>query len=702
MTATSPAGPAHRNPPDGRSFLSGLVHRQIDAFPATGQRLVYLALTVMATATLYYELYVTAAVNSLQLVDLHMSFLFYATLIAVSYLAGAFGSVAAGIVDRLGRVNFLVGGLVVTGVLTAWVIPACDSKMPFAIFTCMVGFVEGICLVSTPALIRDYSPQVGRATAMGFWTMGPVLGSLVVSLVGSATIDNGRPNKQNATLLDGATAWQHEYHICGVVGIVVAVLCLLFLKELSPRLRDQVLVSMHDRALIEARAAGLDLEEATRNPWRQMLKPDILISAVAISIYLLIYYTLVGTSVIYYETSFKKNFTLSQANGLGNWQWAFLLGGLIVIGALSDRFRVRKPFMVIGGVGAAIMIVIFLEQAGQAPSYGKMALIVALLSGFLGIAYTPWMASFTETIEARNPAVTANGLAIWGWIVRVVIFASFLIIPQIVSSTSQLADSGAPVLAAQAKYQTPLPDNGLPHGVLGFALGADGQPTPLVQFATKNASLLGNYTKYGEEITTLQNLPPAVVADLAAGTPKPGDLATLQATATTVAAGAQAAAPRARAAAAEAQAAGIPVQTVPVLSAPQILASLTTNRTAILQTATQLRSLAASDPAMVAQVQKNATQLGVLTVASTQADFIYLNTHGAAVQKAAGETPGQWKRWYWICFGGVIFFLLSIPLMKGHWSPSQAKAQFDEHERLVEQELAAEVARASANERVGR
>ena len=42
-----------------------------------------------------------------------------------------------------------------------------------------------------------------------------------------------------------------------------------------------------------------------------------------------------------------------------------------------------------------------------------------MLSFALGVAYTPWMASFTETVEARNPALTATGLAIWGWIVRV-------------------------------------------------------------------------------------------------------------------------------------------------------------------------------------------------------------------------------------------------------------------------------------------
>ncbi len=49
---------------------------------------------------------------------------------------------------------------------------------------------------------------------------------------------------------------------------------------------------------------------------------------------------------------------------------------------------------------------------------------------FLGVAYTPWMASYTETVEHRNPAAIATGLAIWGWIIRVVIFlVAFLICP---------------------------------------------------------------------------------------------------------------------------------------------------------------------------------------------------------------------------------------------------------------------------------
>ena len=50
--------------------------------------------------------------------------------------------------------------------------------------------------------------------------------------------------------------------------------------------------------------------------------------------------------------------------------------------------------------------------------------------------------------------------------------------------------------------------------------------------------------------------------------------------------------------------------------------------------------------------------------------------------------PSQWKTWYWICFGGIIFFLLSIPLLRGRWKPSDARGDEQEHEAMVQTELA--------------
>src|SRR5262249_60983869 len=103
-------------------------------------------------------------------------------------------------------------------------------------------------------------------------------------------------------------------------------------------------------------------------------------------------------------------------NVLGNWEWGFNIVAVILMGFLSARLRVRKPFMVLGCSAAAVMTVVYLVQFGHHSSYYTMAIILAALSFTLGVAYVPWMASFTETVEARNPALIATGLAIWGLI----------------------------------------------------------------------------------------------------------------------------------------------------------------------------------------------------------------------------------------------------------------------------------------------
>ncbi len=407
----------------------------------------YLAITVLATITLYYELYVGGAVSTLLLTNLHMTFTFYVLTLAFGNLIGAFGSLFAGLTDRLGRANLVVFGLLFTGVFVAFILPAATNKWAFTIEGFVVGMVEGVCLVATPALIRDFSPQVGRATAMGFWTSGPVVGSLIVAVVGSATIP---------AVVANPRFWTHEYRICGIAGLVVFVIAFFGLRELSPRLRDQLMVTIRDRALVEARAKGLsetDIEAALAHPFRQLLKPDIIVSAFAVSVMLLIYYTAVGFSVIYLSTVF--GFSLKNANGLGNWNWGFNVIAVLLIGVISDRFRVRKPFMVIGGVLAAVMVVVYLLQAGHHPGYYTVALMLALLAFGLGIAYTPWMASFTETVEARNPALTATGLAIWGWILRVVVFVSFLLLPLVINSVTPLVSYGANVAAYATQYSEP-------------------------------------------------------------------------------------------------------------------------------------------------------------------------------------------------------------------------------------------------------
>jgi hypothetical protein len=164
-----------------------------------------------------------------------------------------------------------------------------------------------------------------------------------------------------------------------------------------------------------------------------------------------VYYAAVGFFVIYFNTIF--GFSLQRANAIGNWFWAFDAGVLVIVGFLSDKLRVRKPFMVVGAIGAIVMTIIFLERATHpATSYYTFALIISLLAMFLAIAYAPWMASFTETVEKRNPALTATGLAVWGWVIRIVVALSALFLPIVVSSMTPLVNYGAQVQVAAVRY----------------------------------------------------------------------------------------------------------------------------------------------------------------------------------------------------------------------------------------------------------
>jgi MFS family permease len=665
---------------------SWLWRRQLETYPDTRPRLLYLAITVLATIMLYYELYVAGSVSTLILANLHMTFTFFVVLLAVGNLVGAFGSLLAGLTDRLGRANLVAGGLLVTAILIAFVLPNATSKWSFGIEGFAVGLVEGICLVATPALIRDFSPQLGRATAMGFWTVGPVAGSLIVAVVGSATVP---------AVVTNDRIWTHQYIICGIAGLVVWLIALIGLRELSPRLRDQLMVSIRDRALIEARAKGLDVEAALRHPFRQLLKADILVSAFAVSVMLLVYYTAVGFSLIYLTTVF--GFSVKDGNGLGNWNWGFNVIAVLLVGIVSDRFRVRKPFMVIGGIIAAVMVAVYLEQAGHHPGYYSIALMLAGLSLGLGIAFAPWMASFTETVEARNPALTATGLAIWGWIQRVVVFASFLIIPAIVSSVTPLVTYGSTVQADAAAYRSQLAfaqdhpavvadARKVPPRVLATAAAipptvtataAKIPPSVLATAATYSAQL-ANAQKFAPELRVIENHQ-ALFARLAADPSS----TTLQAQAIAAAGGGAKGTTVLTTIAANKTAIDGVIAVGPKLAT---LAPYAADLKTIAPYSAQLKTIAPYSAELKA-IAPYGAQLTALSKVP-RAAIAYLTAHASAVQKAAAQTASQWKTWYWVCFGGIIFFLLSIPLLRGRWRPKDARRDEEEHETLVQAELA--------------
>jgi MFS family permease len=418
--------------------LRRLWQRELPEYPTGARRIWYLGIVFAATVVAYYENFISGAVTPQLLGSFHISFLYFAVVTAVANAIGAIGSLLSGVADKVGRGNMAIVGLFGVSLVTLLWLPHVTTGAQYGIAFGAAGIFEGVILVVTPALMRDFSPQVGRAQAMAFWTVGPVLGSLLVTEVSSHT-------------LDSHPRWQFQFEVAGSAGLAVCVLALLCLRELNRADRDRIVGALEAETGAALSSREMSHEAATYRPYRQMFRLDIVGPAIGISVFLLMYYTAIGVLPVYFQTDL--NFSASQSNSLLNWLWATAAVSMLVFGALSDKLRIRKPFVFAAGLASVAVEIAFLSKAGSgSPTFSSIAILLALTGVWLGAAYAPWMAAFTETVEHRNPALSATGLAIWGWILRVTVASAVISIPLVVSAVTPIVDNGPSVLQAQAYF----------------------------------------------------------------------------------------------------------------------------------------------------------------------------------------------------------------------------------------------------------
>jgi len=261
---------------------------------------------------------------------------------------------------------------------------------------------------------------------MGFWTLGPVAGFFALSAVASGYLP------RVVTFAD----WQQLYRFSGYAALFMFVVCLFFLREPSPGLRSQRMAALEERALVEARARGLDLDAMRKNRWRQMLHVNTVFSPLAMSLFLVPYLTAISYFVFYLPQFL--GFPLGSFNELQDIYWAVDIVAVLLFGWFSDLLMVRKPFMIVGAAGLIVSLVL-LMNAKHGASFTSVALILSLLSASLACGSAPWFASYTETLEAYNPALIATGTSLYGFTTRLVGIPFGLLIGRIVGSPIETA-----------------------------------------------------------------------------------------------------------------------------------------------------------------------------------------------------------------------------------------------------------------------
>jgi hypothetical protein len=270
------------------------------------------------------------------------------------------------------------------------------------------------------------------------------------------------------------------------------------------------------------------------------------------------------------------------------------------------------------------------------------------------------MAAYTETVEKHNPAGTATGLAVWGWIIRIVVTASLFVLTLVVPATSTLVDQGSVAQTIQAEHP--------------------------------------------KEVATLQSLDPATAAALAKN---PADPVALPKALGEVAAGQGASPAKAAQVTAIASKRFTSLETASAID-PTTLAALSAGSTnpaliakaqgeiakglGVPPAAALTRLLALAAPAVKADltvITPYATSLQAATKNIPPDQLAFLQANSAKIAKAQHDNPHQWQHWWWITFFAQIVFLPFVFLLTGRWSPRKAREDQRAHEEMVERELAA-------------
>ncbi|WP_017571103.1 MFS transporter [Nocardiopsis halotolerans] len=389
--------------------------RLLHEYPTGARRRLLLAVVVLALFISAYEGQL-APILPLLLADLGLTLEAYGLITAVSLLFGAVSGYLGGeLVDRIGRVRVLVPCMFLSAAACLFMALS-QSVAHFVAARILLAFVEGVAMAGTQPLIRDFTPRMGRAQAFAFWSWGPVGANFFAAVLAALTLG----------LFDDS--WRSQIFLMSGLAFAGATVVAFTLRDLSPELRRTIRLSERTTRESGAAATGPRLGPLLghRVVWAHVAAMSLL-------------YVLLATMNAYGQIMLVEHFavTVRTASAIVMSFWISNLVASLVFSRLSDRAQNRKPFLVGGGLAAALLLggLIATMSAGASASW---FLVVVLLTGIglsLGAVLGPWMASFSEYTEEIHPDAQGVAFGLNHFVSRLFILAAVLLAPRVVSAT---------------------------------------------------------------------------------------------------------------------------------------------------------------------------------------------------------------------------------------------------------------------------
>jgi MFS family permease len=378
--------------------------RTLAEYPRGSHRWSLLILTVLASILGAYD-FQLAPLLPILLPYLHMSHTAYGAFITFTVLISGISAFFGGpLADRYGRVlivDVCLGFVTVLLFLNVLI----TNIVTFVILRTLMGVVAGLTAGALAALIRDMSPRLSRALAFGLLTIGPVGANFLANYVAGATLPIYH-------------TWQSQIWIMGFFAVAMYIPIVLWLCDLSPELRMQIMKTEIQALAAEGRLPSAnELPSGTGDAFRRLLGHfEVWLLVIGITANLTLYFAIQAFGPLMFTEAF--HYTPAEAAKMNEYFWLANLGALVLTGLVSDRLQTRKPIAIFGAILASLLMAWWIPTFGRELPRATMAMVASLMGCFLAIAYVPWAAQFSETLEDVSPALQATGWAFFGLVAR--------------------------------------------------------------------------------------------------------------------------------------------------------------------------------------------------------------------------------------------------------------------------------------------
>jgi predicted MFS family arabinose efflux permease len=378
-------------------------HRTLETYPSGLYRWWMLLLTVFATIVSFYE-FGFSAMLPLWMPSLHFTIGQFSWFLTCAVFLSGFSAMAGGpLADRHGRVIVIDLCLTVMILLT-FANLLMTGFWSFVVIRSLMNLTAGLVWGALGGLTRDMSPRVNRAAAFGLLTVGAVACQWLWNFVPALT-------------LPVFHTWQSQIVIMGLLAVALYIPVLLWLKDLSPKLRLMVLDSERTGEAFESGDLPGEAPGSATAVFAKLLGEwKVWVLVVGVVAFLTVAITIQTFGPTMFEQAFGYNH--ATADRLTANFWLLNLIMLVPAGIVSDWLGVRKPITLILTCVTLAVLVWWARNFYPPLSANALGWVTLIIGGVTAAAFIPWCALYSEYLEDLSAALQATGWSFFQMIYR--------------------------------------------------------------------------------------------------------------------------------------------------------------------------------------------------------------------------------------------------------------------------------------------